>query len=714
MAQSFSSEIRGKVPFSPVFAQRSRLRKVFASECGTPGATMRSIGCAIFLATGFACVDEMPISWPPMTGERAMIAVAGTEDPRAWAIDLESDSREGANAFHALETDLELRAFLSDYTLAELQLAPGAFDLVQGTGRSLRAISRTAYVKQLPSGDWSPLDTTLDLLAQRAIPALNLTACGARDGCLDGLRCAASCGHTAPEAPREVCPWTLVDGICVPPDICDEPNYLFHGEEQCRRVPDDRCPPEGLMWHEDAPDDAIFVSPGALGNGKRETPFGSISEALEMLGTDSGTIALSKGTFDEKVIVPMRETASRITILGACSTQTVLRWKGGTGKTSIFDLHLPPEGEIQIRQLSFNGRSRAITSCGGTVTLHQVVVDGEDTDLTGVALEDPRDCPPHHVTRARVVDSVFKNRGNGVGGKSTMNIELESVVFSGVRLAVSIHGADSNLSGTEVLIKGGSIESTDGSVKLKNVAIIIDKPPPARFEKFPLIHVDGGTLTVEGLYLQTSLMAPLRISRSKGATITDLVIDGSEATGGAIEIQNTSERVQIAGARIQNTGGSGIFVTSNASASFFDLAIRAVEGAGLTITTTQSVIVGRSEIVSALGCGLDVTQGPLEKEVKKHTFDEIVIRQTRGPTGTGVCLRGTFFLDISDFIIEQNARVGVLLEAAASSSSQLQFSRGFVRNQTVGVRTTGDLADAAKTFDAVTFEHNVIVVEKAN
>jgi hypothetical protein len=102
------------------------------------------------------------------------------------------------------------------------------------------------------------------------------------------------------------------------PHTCDVDEAHFPGEPECVVV-GDTCPAGN--WTDGLPATAVLyvrAGAGAGGAGTMASPFGSVAEA--MAAATSGTIvALSKGTFDEAVVIPQD-----VTVWGACAAETLL------------------------------------------------------------------------------------------------------------------------------------------------------------------------------------------------------------------------------------------------------------------------------------------------------------------------------------------------------------------------------------------------------
>ncbi|MCZ7686077.1 MAG: DUF1565 domain-containing protein [Sandaracinaceae bacterium] len=96
----------------------------------------------------------------------------------------------------------------------------------------------------------------------------------------------------------------------------------FQGEAGC--APLGACP--AGEWADGLGGDVLFVRAGASGgDGSRASPFGTIAAALA--AARAGTIvALSKGSFDEAVVL-----SSGVSLRGACAAETRLTAAGSGG-----------------------------------------------------------------------------------------------------------------------------------------------------------------------------------------------------------------------------------------------------------------------------------------------------------------------------------------------------------------------------------------------
>jgi len=158
----------------------------------------------------------------------------------------------------------------------------------------------------------------------------------------------------------------LVDGgvvTCDPwpedgPYECAEDEAHFPGEPGCTRIGTD-CP--AGSWADDLPEEGtimyVLADAPAGGAGTRESPFGSIDEALDV--ADEGTIiALSKGAFDEAVILQ-----NGITLWGACVTETVVTCSTHSTNTATVTVDGRNTG---VRNIQISGQRPGVTVAGGS------------------------------------------------------------------------------------------------------------------------------------------------------------------------------------------------------------------------------------------------------------------------------------------------------------------------------------------------------------
>jgi hypothetical protein len=149
----------------------------------------------------------------------------------------------------------------------------------------------------------------------------------------------------------------------------------FPGEPGCVRV-GTACAP-GDDWATDLPGDRpiryVLAGAPAGGDGTRASPFGTIQEAMS--GAPSGTVvALSKGTFDEVVVLP-----AGVTLWGACVAETLV---ASSVPAEDFGTINVWGRDVGVRNLRVSGRRPGLQAVGRFRTaLVEDVVVAEATHL---------------------------------------------------------------------------------------------------------------------------------------------------------------------------------------------------------------------------------------------------------------------------------------------------------------------------------------------
>jgi len=171
--------------------------------------------------------------------------------------------------------------------------------------------------------------------------------------------------NPCPEGWREV----EDDGVvtCDPwpeggPHECADDEAHFPGEPGCSRI-GTACPER--YWAEDLPEGGttMYVLAGAPagGAGTQASPFGSVSEALDV-AAEGTIVALSKGTFDEAVVLD-----TGITIWGACVEETVLTSSVPSTESGTVTVR---GHDTVVRNLRLGGERPGVWLDGSSLSVH--------------------------------------------------------------------------------------------------------------------------------------------------------------------------------------------------------------------------------------------------------------------------------------------------------------------------------------------------------
>ncbi|MEQ9497185.1 MAG: right-handed parallel beta-helix repeat-containing protein [Deltaproteobacteria bacterium] len=303
-------------------------------------------------------------------------------------------------------------------------------------------------------------ETTADAIDARARSRVCQTIpteseCAERGGCYDEERevCNLPCGDpnlpdppdepALPSAPNPVvlapCPtgWVMERAACVPwaadTAACPRSTYRFLGDSTCEAV--GTCE---ATWPSDAPRDAIYVQPGATGNGTQTSPYGTLEAALAR-AAPGATIVLSSGAHR---IPPRLAIDEDVNLLGACVATTSL--SGGDLAPSNVDLRVE---RFEVAR---------IVASGGVVTVHEAEVSELETTRGAAAL-----------TSAVVDDARFTGSNVTVERARLRRMELLDTTFDATDLEVSSGGVlvdeDSTATIDRALVEGRGVD-VDGEL----------------------------------------------------------------------------------------------------------------------------------------------------------------------------------------------------------------------------------------------------------
>jgi len=157
------------------------------------------------------------------------------------------------------------------------------------------------------------------------------------------------------------------------PHECGDDEAHFPGEPMCSRI-GTACP-EG-DWAEDLPTDVevlyVLAGAGDGGDGTRESPYGSIAEAVE--AASSGTVvAVGKGIYDEAVNLP-----SGVILHGACVAETLVSPSEPSEEFGTVNVEGRNTG---VRNLRVSGRRIGVMLSGGpafSIHLEDLLVEGAE------------------------------------------------------------------------------------------------------------------------------------------------------------------------------------------------------------------------------------------------------------------------------------------------------------------------------------------------
>jgi len=228
----------------------------------------------------------------------------------------------------------------------------------------------------------------------------------------------------------------------------------FIGEPGCLRV-GTPCP-EG-NWAEDLPTDReiLYVLSGAPpgGDGTRESPFGTISEAMRQASVGT-VIALSKGTFDEWVML-----RSGVTLWGACVLETIVTCSevsDGAGTISVTGW------DAGVRNLRISGNRPGIWVYGMvSINIEDVIVDS--AEVVGLLAANRAHLTGRSIivrnTRSRGGDGMF---GRGLNVEEGAQVDVNRAIFERNReVGVLVAHSGTVLNLTDVIVRDTQSQESD-------------------------------------------------------------------------------------------------------------------------------------------------------------------------------------------------------------------------------------------------------------
>jgi len=307
----------------------------------------------------------------------------------------------------------------------------------------------------------------------------------------------------------ETCPegWAALADTpgCVPWALGDRPTCAAHearflGEPGCERI-GTVCPVDGLPA--DAPATAIFVSASATGgDGTRDTPFGTITEALAV-ATTGEVVAVGVGIYDEAI-----DVSAGVTILGACTEGTVLASSEGRvdrGVITITGL------DVVVQNLSIAESEQAgIWAVGDdrSVTVRDVSIEG--VRVAGIDAEHGAEVTAERVAIRRSRSTVTGAFGRGATIENGARATFRDVLVEECREA-------------GILAFGDGVE-----IELEDVVIANMQPLPDGVAGISLSTFMGGTITGTRVLMEEATDVALAMHLGE-VRLSDSVIRGTRS-----------------------------------------------------------------------------------------------------------------------------------------------------------------------------------------
>lgn len=288
------------------------------------------------------------------------------------------------------------------------------------------------------------------------------------------------------------------------------------------------CPTDG--WPADVPPDAVYVRPGATGNGTRMAPFGTIDQAL---ASSAGPIVLSTGTHPFSASLADRE------ILGACAAETrivgsagpAITATGGTVLLADLEIGAPQHAALRVESGHLRLERALIAGFTGTGVW---IGSGATAELTDVIVTDAApdgDATPYGVrldAGGHLVGTGLTMRtlpgGLALEGTATLeDVLLRDVTERGLATSadVTARGVVAERGGTPVLNVSGDLHIED--LVVHGVRWDLDASTPLRGVQVQ----DGLQITRAWIHDCTSCIVGARGTLHA----TDAVVDGGIMLG---------------------------------------------------------------------------------------------------------------------------------------------------------------------------------------
>jgi hypothetical protein len=412
----------------------------------------------------------------------------------------------------------------------------------------------------------------------------------------------------------------------------------FPGEPGCARI-GSACPAGD--WAEDLPTDVtvLYVKAGASagGDGTATLPFATIADAVAA-GRSGTVIALSKGTFDEAVLLP-----GHMTLWGACVAETLVTCS--TASSAAGTVTALGQGAT-MQNLRVSGARPGIW-LGGTVSLDLQGVLVTDAVWFGISVDNGAAVTGHGVvvrgTRPRT-SGATEGRGLDVSRAGTVDL-TQVAFFDDDEAGVAAYNAGSTVRLTDVAIRGAGTRAVSA-------------------QSGGRIEITNGALDGNGQFGVFAIGAETTVVLS-GAVIRDIEPSADGATGRGLEAQ---EGASITAGRclFDRNGNAAIYATGAGTAiTLSDVVARATAGTDVE----QS---GRGLIVEG-GASADAARAVFDRDTSLGIsvagagsvgrFEDIVVRGTEPwegvQLGHGLQVNRGARVEIARALFDGNHEIGL-------------------------------------------------------
>ncbi len=518
------------------------------------------------------------------------------------------------------------------------------------------------------------------------------------------------------------------------------------GQTGCHPV--GRACPEG-DWPEELPNDVplLYVQPGGTGDGlSPENPMGSIQQALEAALPQSWVI-LSKGEYTEPVV-----SNRDVNIRGACATETLINPIFTDDEQALLDslsleltedfvagVRIEGEGDRRFEDIGFqsNAIGISIVDVVGTVTLQGIWV--HDAVLLGIGVAGSQvDIDSIAVTGVRPTQAGTAGAGMYSVLGSTINV-ASSYFYQNCFIGFGMKDQGTQVSATDLIVHASSPYPDD-------------HPEFAGSYGWGIQVFDGSSFTGERILSQDNQGAGFVLSGAAPlaeATIDDVVVRGTTSdvnfrniyTWSGVEMGFGLEvwggRMNMSRVLLENNQTAGMLATEtplpcslaglNCDETFVDatdLTIRGTlpdsrgyYGIGMAVFDGAEVNVERIlvEDNSYFGIGAwDGFRAPAETTTAINMKDLQILNTmdsegNEGTFGDGLIVAYGASAVLENFIIQNNARVGLLVGGKSSSIEATgDFNIGALSGNIIGVNMqTAELNFDANFTDVLVYDNEV-------
>jgi len=491
-----------------------------------------------------------------------------------------------------------------------------------------------------------------------------------------------------PPAPRsDVCPsgWVVVDddrhsycaGWPSPTPTCTASEALLPGMGCVAIGP--ACPSGDFPA--DAPAGAVFVQPGASGDGSRADPVGTIGDALAL---SAAAIVLSADNHD----IGALRLDEATTLIGSCVSGTVLDGSlaiGGSGIT-LEDLSLrgaaaaamvvEDAGGVVVTRVIVSTTDAAAIESRGTLQLEDARIEGGlrvdegDVSLSRVAFVDG---PP---TEAVEIPAGALDLAGGA-------VDAEALSFIGAAPGAvrATGGASAALRQLMVEGAGGfgvSMEGEGTSVTVEDIVVReLSAPPSVAAAGFRAI--DGAELDVARAVIARVERYGVQFKRGVMATFEDLLVfdtrprSRDSRQGMGIRVDETAH-LSLRRAEVVDSLCAGIRASEAGTVDMEDVVVRDTKGEmdtgdggfGLRTDTQGSVTARRVRIESSRHAGV------LADTLSSMVISDLAVLDTHGREvtmagGHGVHVAQSSTMELERATIDGSLEAGISLDGPESS-----------------------------------------------